>query len=183
MNAFKQASTVEVRSWEILEPYIERHSLNGRFVTTDKGRLSRELQKTVGDVLLNNDKGEIVAIELKAEERNPHGNFFIETWSNKSRFTPGRLYTLNTDVLLYHFLESDELYVINFQKMREWLFKDCNGFPNINKYREREQGKYDQLNDTWGRCVKISDIGEHVGFRTHNPLKELRGAGIVREAV
>ena len=168
MGAFKEALKVEARSFQILKHYIGKHSLDGRYVTTAKGRLSRELQKTVGDVLLNNEQGEVIGLELKAEESNKYGNFFIETWSNKHLGTLGWFFTLNTDVLLYHFLEQDELYIIHFGNLKTWLT------PVIERYPERVQGKREQLNDTWGRCVPIHEVEKHIGFRKHSPLKEWR---------
>ena len=171
MNAFKEACKVEDRSWAILKHFIAAHSMEGRFVTTNKGRLARQLQKTIGDVLANNKKNEIIAIELKTEESNKYGNLFIETWSNKSRFTLGWIYTLSTDVIMYHFLLEDELYLISFERLRNWLFSNDNNHPNIDKYPELKQAKYDQLNDTWGRCIPIKDLMDNVGVTLHRPEK------------
>jgi len=175
MNAFADACRVEDQSWAVLKHFVASAALEGRYVTTNKGRLARELQKSVGDVLMNRHNGDVVAIEIKAEESNQHGNLFIETWSNKSRFTLGWVYTLNADILLYHFIAQDELYVIDFQKLRTWLFADRDGKPNIDRYREAAQAKRDQLNDTWGRCVRIADIKQHVGFRLERPAQLWRG--------
>lgn len=89
MNAFEQARIIEKNAMQDLEPFIKRHATHGNMVVTEKGRLSRMLQKTAGDVLINDKKGEIIGIEIKAEENMAHGNFFLENWSNKSRETPG----------------------------------------------------------------------------------------------
>ena len=48
----------------------------------------------------------------------------------------------------------DRLYFIPFKKLRRWAFHD----HNIYKWPERKQGKYQQLNDAWGRCVPIDVI-------------------------
>lgn len=166
MNAFDKAREVEEESMRILTPFLKKISLDGRFVLTTKGRLAKELQKTVGDALFNNQKGELRAIEIKAERENAWGNFFLETWSNKHRETPGWLHTLNTDLLFYHFIASDELYVMDFQKLKNWLLP-----KNILAYPEKRQTKYDQLNDTWGRCVPIKSVQYSIDARLFNPAK------------
>lgn len=165
MNAFAAGQKVEQRSMAILAPFIQARAYDGRYVLTSKGRLARELQRSVGDALMNTDAETVVAVEVKAEERNTHGNLFLETWSNLSRFTHGWLHTLNTDLLLYHFIEDDELWVANYPRLRTWAFRE----RRIYVYPEREQGKYDQLNDTWGRCVPIPILVRDIGMRLFRP--------------
>ena len=154
MNAFDQTQRVEQRSMEILRPFIEQRAFNGQYVVTSKGPLARDLQITAGDVLYNSDKDTVFSIEIKAEESNKHGNFFLETWSNRKWYTPGWMITLKTDLLLYHFLKDDLLYRIPFQKLKRWAFHD----RRIYNYPERQQSKYSQPNDTWGRCVPIEKL-------------------------
>lgn len=171
-NAFDEASKVEQQSLKILRPFIEQRAMNGQYVTTDKGRLAKELQKTCGDVFMNGIDGKIYAVEIKAEAEQKHGNFFLEIWSNLSRYTPGWMFHLNCDVLLYHFIEQDELYVINFQHLKDWAFRKENGNKRgrIWDFKMRPQEKYVQLNDTWGSCVPISVIESAVGFKKFSPL-------------
>lgn len=154
MNAFTEASMVETHAMRDLIPWIENNEFINRYVITNKGKLSKELQKSAGDILYNSPNDTIYGIEIKAECENKYNNFFLETWSNRSRFTLGWMYNLKTDFLFYYFLETRELYIINFQKLREWAFWK----NEIYKYPEKKQNKYDQLNDTFGRCVPIDDI-------------------------
>jgi hypothetical protein len=176
MNAFSECRKIELAGMRELEIFFGEQSDNGRFVLTNKGRLSKFLQETVGDVLINNgDK--IWGVEVKVEKENKFGNFFVEYWSNLSRFNPGWVLKLKTDILLYYFFDSKELYSISFNKLREWAF--CKPSKKIfNNGREyvgriydfelKPQKKYDQKNDTWGRCVPISIIEKEVGFKKYN---------------
>ncbi len=161
MSAFDEAKKVEARSLEILTPFIRARSNGGQFILIEKGRLALELQRQIGDAAFNARDGVLWTVEVKAEEENKYGNFFLETWSNRARYTMGWMVTLNSDLLLYHFLKSDELYVMNFQNLKRWAWWE----RRIYRYPEREQGKREQLNDTWGRCVPISVISREVGFR------------------
>lgn len=158
MNAFDQAKTVEARSMAILRPVIQQRAWNGQYVVTAKGPLARELQKTVGDALYNSDAETIYAVEVKAEETCRYGNFFLETWSNRRLFTAGWMFHLNTDLLLYHFLEEDLLYRIPYGRLRAWAFHE----GRIYAFPERKQSKYAQLNDTWGRCVPIEVLAREL---------------------
>lgn len=173
-NAFEQARGVEAISREILHPFIEQRALNGQYITTDKGRLARELQKTVGDVLMNGADGRLFAVEIKAERKNEYSNLFLEIWSNLSRYTPGWMLTLDCDVLFYHFIEDDDLLIIDFQKLKHWAFrqeasKTPHRIGNIWKFPLRKQKRYSQLNDTHGACVPISVLREEVGIREFHP--------------
>lgn len=171
-NAFDEASKVEQQSLKILRPFIEQRAMNGQYVTTDKGRLAKELQKTCGDVFMNGHDGKIYAVEIKAEAEEKYGNFFLEVWSNLSRYTTGWMFNLDCDILLYHFIKQDELYVINFQHLKDWAFRKENGnkLGRIWDYPLRPQKKRTQLNDTWAFCVPIKTIESAVGFKKFEPL-------------
>jgi hypothetical protein len=160
-NGFEQASLIGSNGVNDLLPLLERESFQGRFVITDKGNLSEFLQKSVGDVIFNCKNQKVWTIEIKTEKDNKTGNFYLETWSNLSRYTPGWLQTLKTDFLWYYFQSDRLLYSILFAKLREWAFKK----QRIYVFPERKQAKYNQLNDTWGRCVPISIIEKEVGLK------------------
>lgn len=173
MSAFDVARTVEQESMRILRPFVRQRAFNGQYVVTTKGPLSRMLQKTVGDLLYNADEETVYSAEVKAEQSNKHGNFFLETWSNRSRFTPGWMLTLQCDKLLYHFIDEDELYAIDFNRLREWAFHA----GRIYEFPEKIQGKYVQMNDTYGRCVPIAVLVRELGLAApFNPRADFMDA-------
>lgn len=173
------ARGVEHRSLDALRPFIQQRAFNGQFVVTNKGPLALELQKSAGDILYNTNADTVYSAEIKAEERNTHGNFFLEVWSNRARFTPGWMFTLKTDLLLYHFVEDDELYAIPFERLRKWAFHDL----RIWSFPERKQAKYDQINDTWGRCVQIEVLAKELKlsapFRPRQSTSQTLEAGLL----
>jgi len=123
-------------------------------------------------MLFNDKNGNIHSIELKAETKEAHGNFFLETWSNMNfgRKKEGWMRTLNADFLFYYFIDVDQLYSIKFERLWEWAWiKD-----RIKNYPLKPQDKYDQLNKTMGRCVPIEVIKKEVGFNLFYPREELR---------
>jgi hypothetical protein len=163
-NAFEKASLIEAEAMKDIIPFIQRNSWEGRLVLTAKGNLSKELQKQAGDILFNGEDQRLWAVELKAEVENLYNNFFLETWSNRRRFTLGWMFTIQSDVLLYYFLKEKELYSISIPKLKAWAFEG----QRIYNFPEKRQGKYDQKNDTWGRCVPIETIRHEVGFKFYN---------------
>lgn len=166
-NSFQKSKTIEARGMVALSPYIKELA-DGRFVVFDKGPLAKHLQQVVGDVIYQ-DKGGVVGVEIKCEGSNSHGNFFLESWSNRNMgdghsgrgSNPGWMMKIGADVLFYYFLEQDELYIIDVLKLKKWAFGPK--WP-ICQYPERMQKKQEQLNDTWGWCVPIADIGRAVGY-------------------
>lgn len=154
MSAFNDARKVEAIGLIPVLSYLRDIAFNGQVVETNKGSLCFELQAMAGDVLFNDKQGNCVSVELKFEQRHT-GNFFFETWSNRSPSMPkpGWTKTLRSDYVLYFFLDTYELYIIDRPKMFEWLFVE----GNERKYPERPQSKYEQLNKTVGLIVPIED--------------------------
>ncbi len=179
MNSFDKGRVVEARSFAILMPYLLEES-GGRLVITNKGRLAPFLQETVGDLVMNMPSdGRMWSVECKAELENKWGRFFFETWSNRNLedrdshsyrgSTVGWLAKLRADLLFYHFIGSDELYIFDFFKLKCWAFGSGEDAGHLYQYKERRQSKYPQPNDTWGRCVPILDIKRDLNPKLIHP--------------
>lgn len=131
---------------------------DGRYVATDKGRLSRELQLRYGDFYIASPNGKAMFVELKTEERN-RPNLFLETWSNRPH-REGWMHQLDCDLLFYHFLEPPgDLYILDFPKLKSWAFGGGPEQPGrMYDYPEKAHNFRPQRNVTCGRCVPIPDI-------------------------
>lgn len=158
-----------------MRKFISIHSDEGRFVTTNKGPLSRMLQESIGDVILNQD-GSVYCVECKVEKKWT-GNLFIEVWSNRRQFNRGWLDKLNSDVLMYYFLDKKLLYTMPFQRLKKWAYGGENG-ENLYKYRIVQQKKYSQMNDTWGRIVPIADLASEGLIKIHDLSEILEESGL-----
>lgn len=167
-NPFEEACEIEAAALEDIWPFLLKYAHDGRVVLTGKGTNAKELQKTAGDALFNCPAGKVWTVDWKIEVANLHNNFFLETWSNRSRYTLGWMYTLQTDILLYYFFKEKDLYSIKFAALREWAF--IKGRIYDQEFPEKKQNKYKQMNDTWGRCVPIKIITDEVGLRHYNLL-------------
>lgn len=175
MNAFQEGKNVEARAMAVLLPLLQVTSYQGcRLLVANKGRLALELQRSVGDVLMNTDADTVLALEIKAEIENRHGRLFLETWSNRCRYTPGWMMTCNADWLLYYFVESDELYKVRVDRLKAWAWHE----GRIYEYPEKGQQKYTQLNDTWGRVVPITVLAREVGLARVVPGPAARHRGV-----
>lgn len=145
MNSFQTASEIEKQAEAILLPYMEKTWPDCTYYPTRHHALIQLLE---GDVLVSRNGGSKY-IEIKAERENRYGNLFIETYSNRARGTSGWFFKLNADWLWYYFLAPSELYIVSMGKLRDWADE------RLGDFEERRQKRYDQLNDTWGRCVPI----------------------------
>lgn len=186
MNPYDNARKVEARSMALLAPFLE--DTDGRYVLTDKGVLSSFLQETCGDLLYNDRGGKVWGVECKAEERFT-GNLFLETWSNRNLedrrdhathgSNPGWLAKTRADLLFYHFLEADRLYVLNLFALKRWAFRAASEkrseragrvrpermVGRLYDFPVREQKKRTQRNDTWGRLVPIGVLEAEMEVR------------------
>ena len=156
MNSFDEATMIERAGLDVLHPYACRFSDDGKLLVN----CDRETQKDLGDfsVLIGGDRR---WVECKIEQRFT-GNLFLETWSNRQRFTPGWLHTSQADVLWYYFLDTERLYTVPMDFLKKWAFgyEDEVGQHRANVYNfaEKPQSKRNQLNDTWGRIVPIANL-------------------------
>lgn len=169
MSAFDLSRAVESAANSVLIPYLRGKAHRNQIVVFGAGRMAKEMQKTA-DLVFQKDENNFYCLEIKAEQSNKSGNLFLETWSNKSRLNPGWLVKSRADYLLYYFVDSDEFYRVSLPALQRWAFAcDENNRENISRYPIKKQSKYDQLNDTWGACVPLSEIGRHIGFRLSHP--------------
>lgn len=152
MNEFERASKVEEEAIKELLPW-----LRGVCDSVDQTNFSSFLQKVWGDFIATK-RGRSYSIELKAEWEH-RKNFFLEMFSNMKWGTPGWMLTSQANLLFYFFGETQTLYVMSLNRLREWAFAvDSAHRQRLDSYPLKQQNKYDQLNDTWGRCVPIEDV-------------------------
>jgi hypothetical protein len=163
VNPFDEARKIEKEGMKYLVPFLRYHSYNGQLVVIDKGPLARFLQETIGDLLFNEKRDKtLLSVEVKCEQSNKWDNFFLEEWSNGKRDKPGWMRNgLKADLLWYFFIKEQDLYVISLEALRCWAYTN----NRIEDYQLKEQHKYTQRNDTWGRCVPIETIRTEVGFK------------------
>ena len=179
LGTYTDACRIEADGVDDLVRFLDQQSGTGRVVLTDKGRLSKFLQETVGDAVFNCRSGKLWSVEFKIERKHT-GNLFLETWSNLDRRNPGWMVKLDADILLYYFLDVPVLYAVNFQRLCKWAFGDSDEWTDgrqpsqspgrIYTYPERRQNKYNQLNDTWGRCVNVDVLRRDVGMREYRRI-------------
>lgn len=177
MPGYQDANAVEQRGMDVLLPFLKLRIFEGHYVLPKRGPISKAIQKDFGDFLFNSDADTIRSIELKIEEKYT-GNLYLETWSNRNLenfksyaergMNPGWFWTSKADFLGAYFLDTDDFYIASFFKLRRWAFKQ----EQIFRYPEKPQQKYSQLNDTWGRCVTISDLPSEVCLKHFKPLAE-----------
>lgn len=67
----------------------------------------------------------------------------------------------NTDVLVYHFLDNNKAYIINWKAFKAWLLEDDgSGAARMSSMWHAPMGKqtFRQKNRSWGLIVKIADL-------------------------
>lgn len=176
MNAFDKCSLLAARSLRELEPFLRE--TQGRYVLTDKGRLSRVFQETFGDLIFNTQDGVMHTVELKADGTQ-YTNLWLEIWSNfnladRASYAalgpnPGWLLKLNADLLFYHFVNQDRVVIMRLDALQRWAF--CHPSKNLSEpdysgerlrlsgrvfdFRQVKQSATQQRNTTVGAPVPL----------------------------
>lgn len=165
--SFHECVKLEEESKAILLPDLQEWAKEGTLKFFDKsGDDCYEIHKYGDCELVSCETGKLVRVELKCERVDKHGNLFLETWSNRSKYRAGWMKTTLADFLVYHFLEDGKAYWIDMHKLKDWFFRKhpTPGHPQLDLYPERLT-RADQPNDTWGRCVPIQDISREVEIK------------------
>jgi hypothetical protein len=178
MNAFTQTSAVEQKGLALLLPFLEARAFNGQIVNLRKGTLAQTLQASFGDVMMNTDPDPdtVVAVEIKIEQRWT-GNLFLETWSNRNLddkashaargCSPGWVISTRADLLAFYFLDTDDLVAVPTFRLKRWAF-GSGPDGGLYAFPEKQQRRYQQPNDSWGRVVPIDVIAQEVGAKRMN---------------
>lgn len=135
------------------------------FVLDGSCPIVESLQLRVGDVLWSKPTGGVAALEIKTES-HARPNLFLETWSNRATKRPGWLWNLDCgEVLLYLFLDTMQVYIARLANLRAWAKSASrNGSTcRLGDFPLKQQTRYEQHNDTWGRCVPIAVLRAEAG--------------------
>ena len=108
-----------------------------------------------GDLIVNTVKNEFLSAEVKIDQVGwKSNNFFLETWSNKN-YTQGWMKTCKADYLIYYFTILEEMYIMKFNMLKHWAYE----LKEMDKFKTKEQKKYNQLNVSVGHVVPIWKLG------------------------
>ena len=168
MDSFERNLEVELIAWTHIEPWLKT-KVDNLMPLFGKSRAQREdavikiAQRTFGiDGICKLKSGEQITFEIKAERKHT-GNLFLETWSNRTcgpMFSAGWMYTCCAKRLLYYFLDTGDLYSVEFADLWSWAFVR----NRIFQFQEREQSRHPQRNVTVGRLVPVEALRAEVGF-------------------
>lgn len=154
MNVFNLKLLIEKQSEAVVLPFIKQRGwvFSKHYLPHDKR----------GDYAISRDS-KTLNIELKAE-RNTTGNFFIEEFSNYApgeyapdgtpRTTLGWFLTLQSDFVLYHFLDTNKIYKIDLKKLQE----QSQLVYALGRRKQCQACDDGQMNQTIGWCVPIAKL-------------------------
>jgi hypothetical protein len=117
-------------------------------------------QRTFGDYLGEFADGYTRSLEVKTERRHT-GNLYLETWSNRTTNNEWRrdgwMFTLQTDLIAFVFLDAEVGYLMSFSKLKDWAITEGKmyKFPERTPALSLEGG---QMNNTVGHVVPIADV-------------------------
>lgn len=181
MAGYKDSLDLEAKGEAIIFDWLRNLGCTVIFNRND--HRGKEFQ-TYGDLIVRPpEQSKHMLVELKVEKSGRHGNFFIETWSNRTWFTPGWIFTSKAQRLLYYFLEDDCLYSMCMDDLKSFVFqrnKD-NRITAFFHYPEKTQSKYNQPNQTHGLCVPINDLLHSVPVKQYQPKAELAKRTLISE--
>lgn len=119
---------------------------------------------------MNTDANTVWSVEVKVEARWT-GSLFLETWSNRNLddkashadrgCSPGWLITTKADLLVYYFLDTDDLVTAPLFRLKRWAFGSGEQ-GGVYAWAEKQQRRYTQPNDSWGRLVPAEVLEREV---------------------
>lgn len=156
MSSYKDSQQTELQGYQLITPYLEAVSYQGRYVIAKDGSENIIANQLRGqDIYIQLDDYHTISADMKAVEAS-YNRIFVESLSNKKTQKPGWMFTNQVDLILYVMLGSGELSAFHFPSLRQW----CDGNIIENDYPYVPQKKCSQLNDSWGFLVPKWDLRE-----------------------
>ena len=116
----------------------------------------------------------MASVEIKAQRRWV-GKLFLEVWNNKNLddrgwhiergSTPGWLITCRAAVLGFHFIDADTVLFLPLFRLQQLVFGIGDAPGRSYDFPERQQRRYVQRNDSWGRVVPIETLAREAGMK------------------
>lgn len=110
------------------------------------------------DLLWQRSDGTLTGIEVKGDRQANRANYFFELISNFEKDTPGCFLYSTADLMLYVFLEPQEVHVLPLTATREWFLPIAKEFPV--KHTRTRMGK--EFYTTVGVTVPIRRVQKEV---------------------
>lgn len=145
MAAYHQCLGIEAQGLQVLQPYLEAVSFQGRYVVVGE---NLEAQTKGWDIFLQAGPDRSLTMDMKVVKKT-YPCLFLENYSNRNQGKLGWMHEGQMDLLGYLMLDSGELSVMDFPALQAWANNNIleNGYPHV------QQQKYTQLNDSWGVLV------------------------------
>ena len=135
---FNESINVGNRGEEIIKSYLEN---NPNIVSVIDVSKDKKYQDEDIDFIIKLESGEEIPIELKTD-RYTTGNIFYEYISNKEYNVEGCMIKSKAKCLFYYFINTKELYIIDFKSYREWVEKNYEMFDKkeVKNTNKRKNG-------------------------------------------
>ena len=119
---------------QIIKSYLE---VNPNVLSVTDVSKDKKYQDKDIDFIVRLKNGEDISIELKTDTYDT-GNIFYEAISNKEYNVLGCMIKSKAKCLLYYFIKTKELYIIDFKEYKKWVNKNNERFAkktikNVNK--------------------------------------------------
>ena len=163
IHNFKQSNIIGKTGEEIVLNWIRNRS-NIRKIT-DVSTIEKYRDEDIDCILEFTDNKKKTG-EIKTDTYLS-GNIFYETVSNLEYGTLGCMEKSKADYLFYYFINSDELYIIDFPKYKKWFNEnkhrfDCKKLKNKNK---RENGIYNSIGYTIPKVLFEREFNAYKKFK------------------
>lgn len=121
----------------------------------------KEYQAIDVDCLVSTSRGKEIPMEIKTDSYDS-GNLFFEYVSSVEQATEGCMIKTEAEILLYYFIKSDKLYIINMNSFREWFYAkksyfDSKNLKKIIKNKGKTKGTYTSV----GYTIPISWVNDN----------------------
>src|SRR6185436_694698 len=96
----------------------------------------------------------VVGVEVKGDRHGRRGNYFFELISNLEKDTPGCFLYSTADVILYAFLQQQEVHELPLEPLRSWFLTNATQYRTAHTRTKTGPSHY----TTVGALVPIKDV-------------------------
>lgn len=116
-------------------------------------------------VVVDPKSHDVIWVELKGDNQEQYGNFFMEYVSNDKLMTPGCMLITKSKYVFYYFVNTKILYIMDTREMQAWLRDELEN--RSRRFRDGVTGTCNKKGDrewynTIGKRVPITILMEEI---------------------
>ena len=152
--SFQERQGTERRGMPVIKKYFLSLSQTQSFLDVE---IEQQIELDIDFTWTHDDIEEWVEVKIDTQGHKT-GNFAFETVSNELKGTPGCFMRSKAHILVYFFVETNEMYIIKLPYIRDWFIRELSSRPNRFRPFKTHTSVNGSFYPSYGRLVPVAEV-------------------------